>query len=327
MAKIYYENDADLEPISDLAIGVIGYGNQGRAQALNLRESGLYVRVGANKGSRSYEVAQHDHFQPESIEEIAANSDVIALLLPDEAMPDVYMNSVEPYLSSGKTFVFAHGFAVHHKTLRLPDTCDVVLVAPTGPGKQLRSLYLSGKGLPALVAVDSDASGTAMATCLAYAKAIGCTRAGCIQTTFAEETVTDLYCEQAVLCGGIPELIKKSFETLVAAGYQPELAYISCLKEVKLIAELLGDFGIDGLRHAISNTAKYGAAIAGPELINSATEQRLAAILHRIESGQFARDFMREAAQNLPTVKSQIYTERHSNLARTGRELKQVLKF
>jgi ketol-acid reductoisomerase len=327
MAKIYYEKDAQLEPISDLVIGVIGYGNQGRAHALNLRDSGLYVKVGANQGSRSYEVAQHDRFQPESVEEVANNSDVIALLLPDEAMPNVYTNSIEPYLSSGKTFVFAHGFAIHHKTLRLPDSCDVLLVAPTGPGKQLRSLYVAGKGLAALVAVACDASGTGMAKCLAYAKAIGCTRAGCIETTVAEETVTDLYCEQAVLCGGIPELIKKSFDTLVAAGYQPELAYISCLKEVKLIAELLFDFGIDGMRQAISNTAKYGSAIAGPELINSASEQRLASILHRIESGQFARDFMREAAQGLPTVKRQIYTERQSNIARTGRALKQVLKF
>ncbi len=327
MAKIYYETDAHLESISDLVIGVIGYGNQGQAHALNLRDSGLYVRVGAKSGSRSSEAAQRDHFQPESIEAIASNSDVIALMLPDEVMPDVYTNSIEPYLSTGKTFVFAHGFAVHHKTLRLPDSCDVVLVAPTGPGRQLRSLYLAGRGLPALVAVAENPSGLAMAKCLAYAKAIGCTRAGCIETTVAEETITDLYCEQAVLCGGIPELIKKSFDTLVASGYQPELAYISCLKEVKLIAELLFEFGIDGMRLAISNTAKYGSAIAGPELVNNATEQRLATILRRIESGQFARDFMREASQGMPTLKSQIYTERQSNLARTGRALKQVLRF
>jgi ketol-acid reductoisomerase len=191
----------------------------------------------------------------------------------------------------------------------------------------LRKLYVEGKGAPGLVAVEQDVSGVALAKCLAYAKAIGCTRAGCIETTFAEETITNLYCEQAVLCGGIPELIKRSFNTLVAAGYQPELAYVFCLKEVKLIADLLFDLGIDGMKLAISNTAKYGAAITGPELINASTETRLAYALERIESGRFAKDFMNESALGSPTIKSNLKAERHSDIARTGRALDQLLKF
>ncbi len=327
MATIYYEKDADLQDLSDLTVGLIGYGNQGRAQALNLRDSGIAVQVGAPAGSRAYRSAQDDQFRPTSVQQVAADCDVIALLLPDEAMPAVYTVSIKPYISSPKCFVFAHGFVVHHHTVRLPDDADIVLVAPTAPGRQLRKLFSEGKGVPGLVAVAQDISGAAKARCLAYAKAIGCTLAGCIETTFAEETVTNLYCEQAVLCGGIPELIKKSFNTLVEAGYQPELAYVFCLKEVKLIANLLFDLGIDGMKSAISNTAKYGAAITGPELINSSTERRLADALHRIESGQFAKDFMRESEQGAPTIKANLSAERHSQLARTGHALDQVLKF
>jgi ketol-acid reductoisomerase len=216
---------------------------------------------------------------------------------------------------------------VQHKTVRLPDDADIVLVAPTGPGRQLRSLYEEGKGLPALVAVEQDASGLAWRRCLAYARAIGCTRSGAIETTFKEETITDLFCEQAVLCGGVPELIKASFTTLVERGYQPELAYISCLKEVKLIADLLFERGIDGMRQAISNTAKYGSALSGPEIVNAATAQRLQAILSEIETGAFAGKFLQEASHGLPTVKELLASERHSRLARTGRDLKSTLKF
>ncbi|MDR3613075.1 MAG: ketol-acid reductoisomerase [Candidatus Obscuribacterales bacterium] len=327
MAKIFYEKDASISEIVDLSVGVIGYGNQGRAQALNLRDSGIKVRIGARKNSRSYEQAVADHFAPDSIEEIATNCDLIAILLPDEAMPDVYTNSIEPYLSSGKSFVFAHGFAIHHKLLRLPDSVDILLVAPTGPGKQLRSLFTQGKGLPALVAVEQDFSGVGKQRGLAYAQAIGCTRAGCIETTFAEETVTDLYCEQAVLCGGMPELIKKSFETLVNSGYQPELAYISCLKEVKLIADLLFSIGMDGMKDAISNTAKYGAAITGPELINASTQARLEQVLQRIERGTFARDFMAESKAGHPTINNMSEQEKRSKMVRTGKALKDSLEF
>lgn len=326
MANIFYEDDADLNQLQDLNIGVIGYGNQGRAQALNLRDSGLAVWVGTREGTgRSQALA--DGFAAHTPEEVAANCEVLAVLLPDEVVPAVYRESIEPYLEAHDTFVFAHGFVVHHNTLRLPDDADVVLVAPTGPGRQLRSLFQAGCGLPALVAVEQDASGTAWQRCLAYAKGIGCTRAGAVQTTFQEETITDLFCEQAVLCGGIPELIKASFDTLIARGYQPELAYISCLKEVKLIADLLFEKGIDGMRSAISNTAKFGSALVGPKIIDAATRHRLDQVLQAIESGRFARQFIEEAAQGSPTIHELLVTERHSSLARTGVNLAQDIKF
>jgi ketol-acid reductoisomerase len=327
MARIFFDNDADLEPLRALNIGVIGYGNQGRAQALNLRDSGLAVWVGTREGSPARLQADKDGFPPRSAEEVANNCEVLAVLLPDEVVPAVYTHEIEPYLEAHDTFVFAHGFTVQHKTVRLPDDADIVLVAPTGPGRQLRSLYEEGKGLPALVAVEQDASGLAWRRCLAYARAIGCTRSGAIETTFKEETITDLFCEQAVLCGGVPELIKASFTTLVERGYQPELAYISCLKEVKLIADLLFERGIDGMRQAISNTAKYGSALSGPEIVNAATAQRLQAILSEIETGAFAGKFLQEASHGLPTVKELLASERHSRLARTGRDLKSTLKF
>ena len=288
MATIYYDDNADLTTLQDLILGVVGYGNQGRAHALNLRDSGLNVLVGTRAGSHAKDVAIEDGFVPLDIAEVARRSDLIALLLPDEQAPLVYNQSIGPNLTKPTGFVFAHGFVVHHQSVKLAEDADVILVAPTGPGRQLRSLYQDGAGLPALVAVERNTSGKAWERCLAYARAIGCTRAGAIKTTFAEETITDLFCEQAVLCGGLPELIKASFDTLVARGYQRELAYISCLKEVKLIADLLFSRGVDGMRASISNTAKYGSAIAGPEIINSATCHALSGILERIETGEFA---------------------------------------
>ena len=327
MARIHFDYDVTLEPLQELTIGIIGYGNQGRAHALNLHDSGLTVWVGTRDGSPARAQAEKEGFPAHSVEEVAANCEVLALLLPDEAVPSVYEASIEPYLEAHDTFVFAHGFSVQHKTVRLPDDADVVLVAPTGPGRQLRSLFQEGKGLPALVAVGQDASWIAWQRCLAYTKAIGCTRAGAVETTFEEETITDLFCEQAVLCGGIPALIKASFTTLVERGYQSELAYISCLKEVKLIADLLFERGIDGMRAAISNTAKFGSAIAGPEIINSSTEEKLRTILTKIESGHFAQEFLHEASKGSPAIKELLTQERHSHLARTGRALSETLKF
>jgi ketol-acid reductoisomerase len=327
MAKLFCEKDATVDPLSQFSIGVIGYGNQGRAHALNLRDSGLNVLVGTRENGPARAQASSDGFAIHSVEEVVNNCEMLALLLPDEAVPVVYPQSIEPYLEAHTTFVFAHGFTVYHKTVRLPDDADILLVAPTGPGRQLRSLYTEGKGLPALLAVEQNGSGMAWQRCLAYAKGIGCLRAGGIETTFAEETVTDLYCEQSVLCGGVPELIKASFETLVEQGYQPELAYISCLKEVKLIADLLFERGIDGMRAAISNTAKFGSAIAGPELVNNATRHRLRKILARIESGSFGKQFLAEAKQSSPVVKNLIASEKHSLLARTGHSLKDSLDF
>lgn len=327
MATIFYESDASLDSLRELPIGLIGYGNQGRAHALNLRESGLSVWVGSRKNSNGRDSANADGFSDHTIAEVAQNCPVLALMLPDEVLPDVYVSEIEPYLEPRSTFIFAHGFSVRHKTIRVPDDADIILVAPTGPGRQLRSLYVEGKGLPALVAVNQDASGIAWERCLAYARAIGCTRAGVIKTSFEEETVTDLYCEQAVLCGGVPELIKLAFDTLVERGYQKELAYISCLKEVKLIADLLFSQGIDGMRSAISNTAKYGSAVAGPRLMNEATTQELNELLTNIETGEFAKKFIADTKNGSPTVKDLMCREKHSRLARTGRELRERLTF
>ncbi len=327
MAKIYYDTDIELDTLKKFTLAVIGYGNQGRAQALNLRDSGLTVKVGARKSGEAFSRASADGFDPIDIESATAECDVLVLLLPDEHVPSVYNDQIKPHLNADKVFVFAHGFSVHHKTISLPKNSDLLLVAPTGPGRQLRTLYEAGKGLPALVAVEQDASGLAWQRCLAYARAIGCTRAGVVKTTFAEETVTDLFCEQAVLCGGVPALIKASFNTLVQAGYQPELAYISCLKEVKLIADLLFDHGIDGMRRSISTTAQYGSAITGPELVDSRTQSNLENALHRIENGTFAKQFLQEASAGAPTIKDLLQSESNSRLARIGRELKDSLMF
>lgn len=327
MATVFYESDASLDSIQELSIGVIGYGNQGRAHALNLRDSGLSVWAGTRADSRARENADKDGFVARSIPEVAENCPILALLLPDEILPKVYKSQIEPYLRSGTIFVFAHGFSVRHKTIRLPDDADVILVAPTGPGRQLRSLYLEGRGLPALVAVDQDASGLAWQHCLAYAHGIGCTRAGAIRTTFEEETVTDLYCEQAVLCGGLPELIKVAFDTLVARGYQKELAYISCLKEVKLIADLLFTSGVDGMRSAISNTAKFGSAVAGPRIINQQTAKQLDELLTDIETGGFAKKFMADSENESNLIKELTTEEKHSLIARTGHELRDLIDF
>jgi len=327
MAKIHYEKDIDLGSLRNLTIGVIGYGNQGRAHALNLRDSSLKVRVGTRPKSDARDLAIKDGFAAEDATSIARECDVLAIMVPDELVPQLYTQSIEPHLASNKVFVFAHGFSIHFETIRLPKTADVLLIAPTGPGRQLRSLYVAGKGLPALVAVHQDHSGTAFNRCLAYAKGIGSGRAGAIETTFAEETVTDLYCEQSVLCGGMPELIKRSFNVLVNAGYQPELAYISCLKEVKLIADLLFDSGVDGMREAISNTAKFGSAVAGPKLINAQTTNRLESVLHNIESGRFAKQLLADAKLGSPTIKSLLRDEKGSQIARTGKRLRSQIDF
>lgn len=330
-AQIHYEKDTSIKALKDSTIAVIGYGNQGRAHALNLRDSGLNVIAGARENGKAWQNAKADGMKTLPIAEATINADVLALLLPDEQMPPVYKKEIAPALNStnaaAKTFVFAHGFAVTNKTIPLPETSDVILVAPTGPGRQVRSLYLEEKGLPALIAVGKDNSGHALDRALAYAHGIGSTRAGAIMTTFEEETVTDLFCEQAVLCGGMPELIKASFITLVERGYQPELAYISCLKEVKLIADLLFTQGIDGMREAISNTAKYGSAVAGPAIINSDAKRRLQELLTNIESGKFARGFVREAEEGMPVTREFAVQEANSRLAKVGRALRETLSF
>lgn len=320
-AKIYYDADASLEPLRGKTIAVIGYGSQGRAQALNLRDSGLRVVVGLRSEGRSYEVAKADGFEPVPMEVAAERGDVILMLVPDVPMAEVYSRYVEPHLKPGKTLVFAHGYNVHFGRIRPPKDVNVVLVAPKSPGPLLRQKFLEGKGVPALLAVHNDATGEAKSVALAIAKGLGCTRAGVIETTFAEETETDLLGEQAVLVGGVMELIKKGFEVLVENGYQPELAYFEVCNELKLIVDLIYSGGLMGMLRAVSDTAKYGGLTVGPRIVDEHVKENMRRALRAIRSGEFERSWTGnpKAYEELERLMREL--ERHP-LEKVGRELR-----
>ncbi len=320
-AKIYYDADASLEPLRGKTIAVIGYGSQGRAQALNLRDSGLKVVVGLRGEGRSYEVARADGFEPVPIEEAAQRADVILMLTPDVPMAEVYSRHVEPHLKPGKTLAFAHGYNVHFGRIRPPRDVNVVLVAPKSPGPLLRQKFLEGKGVPALLAVHNDATGDARSVALAIAKGLGCTRAGVIETTFAEETETDLLGEQAVLVGGVMELIRKGFEVLVENGYQPELAYYEVCNELKLIVDLIYSGGLTAMLRAVSDTAKYGGLTVGPRIIDERVKENMREALRAIRSGEFERRWTGNprAYEELERMMREV--EQHP-LERVGRELR-----
>jgi len=320
-AKIYYDADASLEPLRGKTIAVIGYGSQGRAQALNLRDSGLRVVVGLRSEGRSYEVAKADGFEPVPMEVAAERGDVILMLVPDVPMAEVYSRYVEPHLKPGKTLVFAHGYNVHFGRIRPPKDVNVVLVAPKSPGPLLRQKFLEGKGVPALVAVHNDATGEAKSIALAIAKGLGCTRAGVIETTFAEETETDLLGEQAVLVGGVMELIKKGFEVLVENGYQPELAYFEVCNELKLIVDLIYSGGLMGMLRAVSDTAKYGGLTVGPRIVDEHVKENMRRALRAIRSGEFERSWTGNprAYEELERLMREL--EQHP-LEKVGRELR-----
>jgi ketol-acid reductoisomerase len=294
MPKVYYDSDADLGAIRKKTVGVIGYGIQGRGQALNLRDSGVNVIVSQRPGGPNYDQAKKDGFEPVSAEEAAKRSDILIILAQDPLQQEIYQKSVAPHLKAGKALAFSHGFNIHFKTIVPPKDVDVFMVAPKGPGSRVRELYQEGKGVPCLVAVHQDATGTALATALAYAKAIGGTRAGVIETTFKEETETDLFGEQTVLCGGVSALIQKGFETLVEAGYQPELAYFEVLHELKLITDLIYAGGITGMRKRVSDTAEYGDLTRGPRIIGPSVKQEMKKVLAEIQSGAFAKEFLED---------------------------------
>jgi ketol-acid reductoisomerase len=320
-AKIYYDADASLEPLRGKTIAVIGYGSQGRAQSLNLRDSGLRVAVGLRSEGRSYEVAKADGFEPVPMEVAAERGDVILMLVPDVPMAEVYSRYVEPHLKPGKTLVFAHGYNVHFGRIRPPKDVNVVLVAPKSPGPLLRQKFLEGKGVPALLAVHNDATGEAKSVALAIAKGLGCTRAGVIETTFAEETETDLLGEQAVLVGGVMELIKKGFEVLVENGYQPELAYFEVCNELKLIVDLIYSGGLMGMLRAVSDTAKYGGLTVGPRIVDEHVKENMRRALRAIRSGEFERSWTGnpKAYEELERLMREL--EQHP-LEKVGRELR-----
>ncbi|HLH41731.1 MAG TPA: ketol-acid reductoisomerase [Bryobacteraceae bacterium] len=316
MAKRYYESDGNLSLFKGKLIAIIGYGSQGHAHALNLRDSGLDVVVGLPASSQSRSKAESAGLRVLSPAQAAKTADTMMVLVPDHLQADLYNNDIAPHLSAGKTLMFAHGFSIHFKQIVPPSHIDVSMIAPKAPGHRVRELFTEGVGVPALVAIHQDASGKALENALAYAMALGCLKAGVIETSFREETETDLFGEQSVLCGGVSELIRAGFETLVEAGYAPEMAYFECLHEVKLIVDLIYEGGLSYMRYSVSDTAEYGDYTRGPRIVNAQTRAEMKKILSEIQSGEFARAWieenktgrknflaMREAAQNQPIEK------------------------
>jgi ketol-acid reductoisomerase len=293
-AKVYSDKDADLSVLKNKTLAVLGFGSQGHAHALNLKDSGLNVIIGLYEGSKSIPVAEEKGFKVVSTAEAVRQADVIFVALPDTKQAKVYEKDIAPNLTKGKALLFSHGFSIHFKTIVPPKNVDIILVAPKGPGHIVRRQYVEGKGVPALIAVYQNASGKAKATALAWAKGIGGTRAGVIQTTFKEETETDLFGEQTVLCGGASALILAGYETLIEAGYQPEMAYFECLHELKLIVDLMNEAGISGMRFSISETAKWGDVSVGPKIIDASVKRRMKAALKDIQSGKFAKGWIAE---------------------------------
>ncbi|HEY65697.1 MAG TPA: ketol-acid reductoisomerase, partial [Caldilineae bacterium] len=325
MAKLYYDADADLGRLEGKKVAVIGYGSQGHAHALNLRDSGVDVRVGLYEGSKSWPKAEADGLTVKPVAEAAAEADFIMMLIPDTIQPKVYKESIEPALAPGKTLMFAHGFNIRFEQIVPPDFVDVSMVAPKAPGHRVREIFVEGGGTPGLVAVHQDASGEALANALAYAKGIGCTRAGVIETTFAEETETDLFGEQAVLCGGVSALIKAGFETLVNAGYQPEIAYFECLHELKLIVDLIYQGGLSYMRYSVSDTAEHGDYTAGPKIVTEEVRRNMQKILEDVQSGAYAREWIEENEKGRPWFNKMREQERQHPIEEVGRRLRAMM--
>ncbi|MDR2946574.1 MAG: ketol-acid reductoisomerase [Candidatus Adiutrix sp.] len=323
--QVYFEKDAPLTPLKDKTIAVLGYGSQGHSQAQNLRDSGLNVIIGQRPGSANYDLAVEHGFTPLSVAEASAKADLIQILLPDHVQAETYERDVKPNLKPGKMLMFSHGFAVHYSQIVAPKEISVAMIAPKGPGHLVRAEYLKGAGVPCLVAVHQDADGQALPWALAYASGIGGTRAGLIRTTFAEETETDLFGEQAVLCGGVSELIKAGWETLVEAGYQPEIAYYECLHEMKLIVDLMYEGGLDRMRYSISDTAEYGDYSRGRRIITEETRMEMAEILREVQEGEFARDWILENKAGRPNVLSRRRHEAEHPINEVGRTLRKMM--
>ncbi len=325
--RMYYEADADANALRGKKVAVIGYGSQGHAQAQNLRDSGIEVIVGQRPGSANYDLAVEDGFKPVSAREAAEACDVIQILTPDHTQARIYAEDVAPSMKAGKTLLFSHGFNIHYGQIVPPPEVDTVMVAPKGPGHLVRSEYVRGAGVPALVAIHQDGSGHALQTALAYARGIGATRAGVIETTFREETETDLFGEQSVLCGGVSELVKAGFQTLVEAGYQPEIAFFECMHELKLIVDLIYRGGLAYMRYSISDTAEYGDLTRGKRIITDETRKEMKKILGEIQSGAFAREWILENQAGRPMFRAMREHERRLLVEEVGARLRDMMPF
>ena len=324
-ARIYHDRDASLTPLRQRKVAVIGFGSQGHAHALNLKNSGIRVTIGLYKGSKSIPVAKKHGFKVLPTAEAVRGADVIFVAVPDLKIPSVYEKDIAPNLRKGQCLLFSHGFAIHYKTVRPPKNVDVILVAPKGPGHIVRRQYQEGRGVPALFAVQQNPSGHARGIAMAWARGIGATRAGLLQTTFKEETETDLFGEQAVLCGGTSALIQAGFEVLVKAGYQPEVAYFEVLHELKLIVDLINEAGIAGMRFSISETAKYGDVVSGPRVIDARTKKSMQGVLQDIRNGKFARDWIRESRTGMKRYRRLLKAGEKHPIEKTGARLRGLM--
>ncbi len=325
MAEIYYESDTDLKLLDGKVIGIIGYGSQGHAQAQNLRDSGCQVIVAEAEGSEGWKNATEAGFEVLAADGVAGRADIIMMLAPDTLQRSIYYSSIEKGLRAGKMLMFAHGFNIHYGQITPPADVDVTMIAPKCPGHMLRELYTQGVGPPALVAIEQDASGKALEMALAYARGIGCARAGVLETTFAEETETDLFGEQAVLCGGVSALVKAGFETLVEAGYQPEIAYFECFHELKLIVDLMYQGGLNYMRYSVSDTAEYGDYTRGPRIIDDMVREEMAEILTEIQDGTFAKEWILENQAGRPTYNALKRMDEEHLIEEVGEELRQMM--
>lgn len=326
MAKVYYDQDIQEEVLRGKKVAIVGYGSQGHAHAQNLRDSGYDVVIGLREGN-SWNQAVQDGFQVKSVKEASEEADVIMILLPDEKQTKVYNEEIKQGLYPGKALVFAHGFNIHFHQIVPPENVDVFLVAPKGPGHLVRRTYTENAGVPALIAVHQDVTGEARDLAFAYAKAIGGSRAGVLETTFKEETETDLFGEQAVLCGGLTSLVKAGFETLTEAGYQPEIAYFECLHEMKLIVDLMYEGGLKGMRYSISDTAQWGDFVSGPRVVNEETKERMKELLKEIQEGKFAKGWILENQANRPVFNAINESEKQHPIEVVGEELRKLMPF
>jgi len=324
-AKVYTDKDADLAHLQGKLCGIIGFGSQGHAHALNLKDSGVEVIIGLHAGSKSIPAAKEHGFEVLGVAEVAAKADILFFATPDLKIASIYEKEVAPHLRKGQALLFSHGFAVHFQTIQPPKNVDVIMVAPKGPGHIVRRQYLEGKGVPALIAVYQNPSRQAKKIALAWAKGIGATRAGVIETTFREETETDLFGEQTVLCGGLTSLVQNGYETLVEAGYQPEMAYFECLHELKLIVDLMYESGIAGMRFSVSETAKWGDVSVGPRVIDASVKKKMQRALKEIQSGKFAKGWIAEYAQGLPTYKNLLKAGEAHPVEKVGHRLRSLM--